>query len=112
MKVHGSQGEVPRRLGKTPPWESQHLALLELTPELQEQVKASELKVEPARRIGRLPKGQPAGEAQKAIAAAKTPRQSITVQRPSPRSPAVPNSPLLRLEGGRSCASERSIPGQ
>ncbi|MEH0557334.1 ParB/RepB/Spo0J family partition protein [Streptomyces sp. B21-101] len=75
VKVHGSQGEVARRLGKTPPWVSQRLALLELTPELQEQVEAGELKVEPARRIGRLPKGQQAGEAQKAIAAAKTPRQ-------------------------------------
>ncbi|MEU9313413.1 ParB/RepB/Spo0J family partition protein [Streptomyces sp. NPDC048256] len=80
VKVHGSQGEVARRLGKTPAWVSQRLALLELTPELQEQVEAGELKVEPARRIGRLPKGQQAGEAQKAIAAAKTPRQ----RRPSP----------------------------
>ncbi|MFJ9026498.1 ParB/RepB/Spo0J family partition protein [Streptomyces sp. NPDC102259] len=75
VKVHGSQGEVARRLGKTPPWVSQRLALLELTPELQEQVEAGELKVEPARRIGRLPKEEQAGEAQKAIAAAKTPRQ-------------------------------------
>ncbi|MEU4878322.1 ParB/RepB/Spo0J family partition protein [Streptomyces sp. NPDC021608] len=75
VKVHGSQGEVARRLGKTPPWVSQRLALLELTPELQEQVEAGELKVEPARRIGRLPKAQQAGEAQKVIAAAKTPRQ-------------------------------------
>lgn len=38
--VHLSQGEVARRLGKTPPWVSQSLALLELTPELQEQVEA------------------------------------------------------------------------
>ncbi|MEV2235425.1 ParB/RepB/Spo0J family partition protein [Streptomyces phaeochromogenes] len=75
VKVHGSQGEVARRLGKTPPWVSQRMALLELTPELQEQVETGELKVEPARRIGRLPKKQQAGEAQKAIAAAKTPRQ-------------------------------------
>ncbi|MCX4564626.1 ParB/RepB/Spo0J family partition protein [Streptomyces phaeochromogenes] len=75
VKVHGSQGEVARRLGKTPPWVSQRMALLELTPELQEQVESGELKVEPARRIGRLPKKQQAGEAQKAIAAAKTPRQ-------------------------------------
>ncbi|MFG2284041.1 ParB/RepB/Spo0J family partition protein [Streptomyces asoensis] len=75
VKVHGSQGEVARRLGKTPPWVSQRLALLELTPELQEQVEAGELKVEPARRIGRLPKEEQAGAAQKAIAAAKTPRQ-------------------------------------
>ncbi|WP_331724766.1 ParB/RepB/Spo0J family partition protein [Streptomyces canus] len=75
VKVHGSQGEVARRLGKTPPWVSQRLALLELTPELQEQVETGELKVEPARRIGRLPKAQQASEAKKAIEAAKAPRQ-------------------------------------
>lgn len=40
-KVHGAQGEVARRLGKTPPWGSQRLALLELTPELHEQVEGA-----------------------------------------------------------------------
>lgn len=75
VQIHGSQGEVARRLGKTPAWVSQRLALLELTPELQEQVETGELKVEPARRIGRLPKEKQAGEARKAITAAKAPRQ-------------------------------------
>jgi ParB family chromosome partitioning protein len=75
VQVHGSQGEVARRLGKSPPWVSQRLALLELTPDLQEKVETGELKVEPARRIGRLPKGEQATEAQKAINAVKTPRQ-------------------------------------
>ncbi|MFG3275983.1 ParB/RepB/Spo0J family partition protein [Streptomyces luteogriseus] len=75
VEIHESQGAVARRLGKTPAWVSQRLALLELTPELQKQVETGELKVEPARRIGRLPKKQQAGEAQKAIAAAKAPRQ-------------------------------------
>ncbi|WP_226487578.1 ParB/RepB/Spo0J family partition protein [Streptomyces parvulus] len=73
--VHGSQGKVAKRLGKTPAWVSQRLALLELTPDLQEAVEAGELKVEPARRIGRLPKEQQAPAAQEAMAAAKTPRQ-------------------------------------
>jgi ParB family chromosome partitioning protein len=84
VKVHGSQGEVARRLGKTPAWVSQRLALLELTPDLQKQVETGELKVEPARRIGRLPKEQQAAEAQKAVAAAKTPRQR---RRPSVEGP-------------------------
>ncbi|MFD6297964.1 ParB/RepB/Spo0J family partition protein [Streptomyces sp. NPDC060235] len=75
VKVHGSQGQVAKRLGKTPPWVSQRLALLELTPELQEKVEAGELKVEPARRIGRLPKGEQAAEAERTINAVKTPRQ-------------------------------------
>ncbi|GHH55686.1 ParB/RepB/Spo0J family partition protein [Streptomyces candidus] len=74
-EVHGSQNQVAKRLGKTPAWVSQRLALLELTPELQERVEAGELKVEPARRIGRLPKEQQAAEAAKAVNAVNTPRQ-------------------------------------
>jgi ParB family chromosome partitioning protein len=81
VQVHGSQGQVAKRLGKTPAWVSQRLALLELTPELQEKVETGELRVEPARRIGRLPKEQQAVEAQKAINAVKTPRQR---RRPAP----------------------------
>ncbi|MGW0538089.1 ParB/RepB/Spo0J family partition protein [Streptomyces sp. NPDC003032] len=75
VEVHGSQGKVAKRLGKTPAWVSQRLALLELTPELQDAVETGQLKVEPARRIGRLPKEQQAPAAQKAMAAPKTPRQ-------------------------------------
>jgi ParB family chromosome partitioning protein len=74
-EVHGSQNQVAKRLGKTPAWVSQRLALLELTPELQEQVEAGALKVEPARRIGRLPKEQQAAEAARAVNAVNTPRQ-------------------------------------
>ncbi|MEV5176852.1 ParB/RepB/Spo0J family partition protein [Streptomyces flaveolus] len=75
VRVHGSQGQVAKRLGKTPAWVSQRLALLELTPDLQEKVETGELKVESARRIGRLPKEEQAGEAEKAINAVKPPRQ-------------------------------------
>ncbi|MFE0790423.1 ParB/RepB/Spo0J family partition protein [Streptomyces mutabilis] len=73
--VHGSQGKVAKRLGKTAAWVSQRLALLELTPDLQEAVEAGDLKVEPARRIGRLPKEQQAPAAREAMTASKTPRQ-------------------------------------
>ncbi|MFE2720457.1 hypothetical protein ACFXKI_53720 [Streptomyces mirabilis] len=51
VQVHDSQGQVAKRLGKAPAWVSQRLALLELTP-------AGGLKVGPARRIGRRPKGE------------------------------------------------------
>jgi ParB family chromosome partitioning protein len=50
VSVHGSQGKVAKRLGKTPAWVSQRLALLELTPDLQEKVESGELKVETSRR--------------------------------------------------------------
>ncbi|MFJ2923105.1 ParB/RepB/Spo0J family partition protein [Streptomyces sp. NPDC087307] len=71
--VHGSQGKVAKRLGKTAAWVSQRLALLELTPELQDKVETGELKVEPARRIGRLPKEQQAAAAE-TVNAVKTSR--------------------------------------
>ncbi|MFJ7200897.1 MULTISPECIES: ParB/RepB/Spo0J family partition protein [unclassified Streptomyces] len=75
VKVHGSQGKVAKRLGKTPAWVSQRLALLELTPDLQGKVETGELKVEPARRIGRLPKEQQAAAAAETVNAVNTPRQ-------------------------------------
>ncbi|MEJ8632027.1 ParB/RepB/Spo0J family partition protein [Streptomyces sp. MS2.AVA.5] len=75
VEVHGSQGKVATRLGKTAAWVSQRLALLELTPDLQEKVESGELKVEPARRIGRMPKEMQAAAAEKAAEVARTPRQ-------------------------------------
>jgi ParB family transcriptional regulator, chromosome partitioning protein len=56
MKVHGSQRQVARRIGKSHVWVSQRLALLELTPDLQEDLGSGALTVEDGRRIGKLPK--------------------------------------------------------
>lgn len=89
VAVHGSQGKVAKRLGKTPAWVSQRLALLELTPDLKQKVETGELKVEPARRIGRLPKDKQAAEAKKAIDAPKTPRQRERATAAPTPSPAV-----------------------
>lgn len=75
VAFHGSQQAVARRLGKSKMWVSQRLALLGLTDELQELVQTGELKVEPARKIGRLPKDQQAGEAERALGAVSPPRQ-------------------------------------
>lgn len=90
--VHGSQGKVAQRLGKTPAWVSQRLALLDLTPELQKKVETGELKVEPARRIGRLPKNQQAAEADKTINAAKPPRQRSRRTADKPSEPQTVNA--------------------
>ncbi|MEE1931464.1 ParB/RepB/Spo0J family partition protein [Streptomyces sp. TRM 70351] len=75
VSVHGSQSQVAKRLGKTPAWVSQRLALLQLTPDLQEKVESGDLRVEPARRIGRLPKEQQAAAADEVSNAAKPPQQ-------------------------------------
>ncbi|WP_330335575.1 ParB/RepB/Spo0J family partition protein (plasmid) [Streptomyces sp. NBC_00536] len=81
VDVHGSQAQVAKRLGKTPAWVSQRLTLLNLTPTLQEKVDTGELKVEPARRIGRLPQESQAAAAEETINAVNPPRQRT---RPTP----------------------------
>lgn len=75
LDVHGSQDLVAQRLGRTPAWVSQRLALLRLVPELQEQVDSGDLKLEAARRIGRMEPSQQPAEAKQAIAAARVPRE-------------------------------------
>ncbi|MFD3700085.1 ParB/RepB/Spo0J family partition protein [Streptomyces sp. NPDC058646] len=76
VKVHGSQAQVAKRLGKTAAWVSQRLTLLQLTPGLQDKVESGELKVEPARRIGRLPQEEQEEAAAEATAGTlPTPRQ-------------------------------------
>jgi ParB/RepB/Spo0J family partition protein len=53
-----SQGRVAAVLGKSPGWVSQRLALLGLRPELQQALAAGALRVEDARRLGKLPHEQ------------------------------------------------------
>lgn len=48
----GNQAAVARKLGKSAAWVGQRLALLHLTPELQELASAGELAIEDARKIG------------------------------------------------------------
>ncbi|GAA0298668.1 hypothetical protein GCM10010302_41680 [Streptomyces polychromogenes] len=100
VDVHGSQAQVAKRIGKTPAWVSQRLTLLNLTPELQDKVETGELKVEPARRIGRLPQEEQAAAATESINAVNPPRQRTrpappavnAVNAPAP-TPATPPSP-------------------
>jgi ParB family chromosome partitioning protein len=63
-EVYGSQRQVARRVGKTHAWVSQRLALLALTPELQEELKSGSLTVEDGRRIGKLPQQRQAAAAE------------------------------------------------
>ncbi|MFJ9646052.1 ParB/RepB/Spo0J family partition protein [Streptomyces sp. NPDC101206] len=98
VDVHGSQAQVAKRLGKTPAWVSQRLTLLNLTPALQEKVDTGELKVEPARRIGRLPQEQQEAAASESINTPAPPRQRTTpspppVSSPAPAAPAPTPAP-------------------
>ncbi|MFD8145232.1 ParB/RepB/Spo0J family partition protein [Streptomyces sp. NPDC059708] len=104
VDVHGSQAQVAKRIGKTPAWVSQRLTLLNLTPELQDKVETGELKVEPARRIGRLPQEEQEAAATQSINAVNPPRQRTrptpptvnAVNTPTPTPPTTP-SPTPRI---------------
>ncbi|RSS54719.1 ParB/RepB/Spo0J family partition protein [Streptomyces sp. WAC07061] len=101
VDVHGSQAQVAKRIGKTPAWVSQRLTLLNLTPDLQEKVETGELKVEPARRIGRLPQEEQSVAAAEAVNAAAPPRQR---SRPTP----APASPAQAAPAARITISTQS----
>ncbi|AZM94122.1 MULTISPECIES: ParB/RepB/Spo0J family partition protein [Streptomyces] len=96
VDVHGSQAQVAKRIGKTPAWVSQRLTLLNLTPDLQEKVETGELKVEPARRIGRLPQEEQSVAAAEAVNAAAPPRQRSRPT-PAPATPPAPAAPAARI---------------
>ncbi|MFF1594302.1 ParB/RepB/Spo0J family partition protein [Streptomyces sp. NPDC058286] len=111
VAVHGSQGKVAKRLGKSRMWVSQRLALLGLTEELQQRVQTGELKVEPARQIGRLPKERQASEAEKVANAANPPRQRRRRRtEEGDESPTVNGVYTQTPSGGRSQAEELPAP--
>lgn len=85
VKVHGSQRQVARRVGKTHVWVSQRLALRDLTPELKGALRDGDITVEDARQVARLPKDQQAADA----AERKERRENPPVKDP----PAPPPAP-------------------
>ncbi|MGW6684992.1 ParB/RepB/Spo0J family partition protein [[Kitasatospora] papulosa] len=68
VEVHGSQRAVARSLGKSSGWVTQRLALLKLTPALQQAVEDKKLPVEVARTVGQLPEQQQGDAAEAALA--------------------------------------------
>ncbi|MFJ3176388.1 ParB/RepB/Spo0J family partition protein [Streptomyces roseus] len=81
VHVHGSQRAVARALGKSSPWVTQRIALLKLTPELQEAVEDRSLPVEIARNVGQLPAQQQQSAVEEALAKrAETKRRKRTTQ--------------------------------
>ncbi|MGW6973746.1 ParB/RepB/Spo0J family partition protein [Streptomyces sp. NPDC054952] len=89
--VHGSQATVAKRLGKSPGWVSQRLALLELAPDLQEKVAEGALPVRDGRRIGKLDAEAQRKEGEAAIARAQAPRRKAA-PKPAPLESNAPES--------------------
>jgi ParB family transcriptional regulator, chromosome partitioning protein len=85
LKVHGSQRQVARRVGKTNMWVSQRLALLNLTPELQDALRDGGITVEDARQVARLPQDQQADDA-----AARKERRENPSAKDTPAPPPAP----------------------
>ncbi|WP_331717829.1 ParB/RepB/Spo0J family partition protein (plasmid) [Streptomyces zaomyceticus] len=69
VEKYGSQRQVAKALNKSSGWVTQRMALLKLTPELQQAVEDKTLPVEVARQVGQLPQQQQHGAAQEALAA-------------------------------------------
>ncbi|MCX4902377.1 ParB/RepB/Spo0J family partition protein [Streptomyces sp. NBC_00892] len=69
VEKYGSQRQVAKALNKSSGWVTQRMALLKLTPELQQAVEEKTLPVEVARQVGQLPQQQQHGAAQEALAA-------------------------------------------
>lgn len=97
IKVHGSQRQVARRVGKSHVWVSQRLALLDLTPQLQDALRAGDITVEDARQVARLPQHQ-----QETDAAARKERR----EHPSP--PA--SAPATEGDGGNGVTTTADSP--
>ncbi|MFI0005766.1 ParB/RepB/Spo0J family partition protein [Streptomyces globisporus] len=101
VEVHGSQRAVARSLGKSSGWVTQRLALLKLTPELQQAVEDKKLPVEVARTVGQLPEqqqGPAAGEALAKRERKKTARKgayAVSTQA-DPAGPKAPQTPAPR----------------
>lgn len=104
VKVYGSQRQVARRIGKSHVWVGQRLALLELRPELQQELKSGDLTVEDARKIGKLPSQEQVQAAQTAKAARKT-----GVPRPRAKAAETDGTPTDR--GGNAVTTPRAEPG-
>ncbi|MFB7852372.1 ParB/RepB/Spo0J family partition protein [Streptomyces sp. NPDC056053] len=97
VKKYGSQRRAAKALNKSSGWVTQRMALLKLTPDLQQAVEEKTLPVEVARQVGQLPQQQQHSAAQKALTAraeAKERRKrqppaaqgayAVSTQKPSP----------------------------
>ncbi|RSS81238.1 ParB/RepB/Spo0J family partition protein [Streptomyces sp. WAC06614] len=100
---YGSQRQVAKALHKSSGWVTQRLALLKLTPELQQAVEDKSLPVEVARRVGQLPQQQQHDAAEQALRARSEapPRRqpqpdpgayAVSTRPPAPAAPAVPEA--------------------
>ncbi|MFJ9344320.1 ParB/RepB/Spo0J family partition protein [Streptomyces sp. NPDC101733] len=81
---YGSQRQVAKALHKSSGWVTQRLALLGLTPELQQAVEDKSLPVEVARQVGRLPQRQQHDAAQEALSARGATKKRRTTGGPLP----------------------------
>ncbi|MGW5852617.1 ParB/RepB/Spo0J family partition protein [Streptomyces sp. NPDC055254] len=109
VHVHGSQRAVARALGKSSPWVTQRLALLKLTPELQEAVEDRSLPVEIARNVGQLPAQQQQSAVEEALAKRAAVKQRKQAVNAGANAVSTPPSPE-RVDQVASSANAVSTP--
>ncbi|MGW7032683.1 ParB/RepB/Spo0J family partition protein [Streptomyces xanthophaeus] len=110
VQVHGSQRAVARALGKSSPWVTQRIALLKLTPELQDAVEDRSLPVEIARNVGQLPAQQQQSAVEEALAKrAESKERKRTAQGANAVStPPAPSAPSAVSSTGSRAGEEPS----
>jgi ParB family chromosome partitioning protein len=108
MKVYGSQRQVGRRVGKTSMWVSQRLALLNLTPELQDALRDGGINVEDARQVGRLPQDQQAADAQARKERRENPPAKDTPAPPAPQPASSENAVNTTAPGTAGPSADRA----
>ncbi|WP_246213062.1 ParB/RepB/Spo0J family partition protein [Streptomyces abyssomicinicus] len=86
LERHGSQEKVAERIGKSQMFVSQRLALLNLAPDIQEQVNMGTLKIKEARQVARTPDHEEqrarVADLQARAAEPKQPQNTAVVQNP------------------------------
>lgn len=94
VERHGSQEKVAERIGKSQMFVSQRLALLNLAPDIQEEVNAGTLKIKEARQIARTPDHEEQrARVAEVKAKAGTPKPPRSKARPADSKPGFESAP-------------------
>ena len=110
LGIHGTQEKLAQRLHRSQGWVSQRLALLDLTPDLQDRLEKGQEPVELLRSVGKKPKKQQEQELTRLKSERAQRRRKKPSQSPGPRS-ATAGATTAAAEGSTDSAETLSSDG-
>lgn len=114
LEIHGTQDKLAKRLHRSQGWVSQRLALLDLTPELKQDLEDGNESVDLLRRVGKKPPEQQKTALEKLktqqAAAPKAKRRAAPEPPPPSREPAAPAESMPTQRDGGDPASGKDGP--